>query len=76
MSINWRRHIAIDRQFLLGRFLVLCLVFASALGQARGATISLIQSNFAPPQTPQTTVTVKVYVVGQYAFTVFGLLPN
>jgi len=58
MSMNWRRHVAIERQFLLWRPLALCLLFVGAFGQARGGTISFIQSNFATPQTPQTTVTV------------------
>ena len=58
MSMNWRLHVAIERQFLLWRPLALCLLFVGAFGQARGATISFIQSNFATPQTPQTTVSV------------------
>src|SRR6266404_1565152 len=58
MSMNWRRHVAIERQFLLGRPLALCLLFVGAFGQARGATISFKQRNFATPQTPQATVTV------------------
>jgi len=60
MLIGARRDMLSRLLLFVSRFgaLWLLLLFGAAIGQAQSSTIAYVQSNYADPQTPQTTVTV------------------